>query len=123
MEIPLIPDRQLASNDIPFPIPPQEWHFREAIDYSITANRAVLDYASRNRDYLLYNLYLMASNSVDKGSQDHWTIEPLDIEELKVAGAGQEIEARRARALPSHLYEQVLHDPAKRDPRGAEAAF
>jgi hypothetical protein len=118
MEIPLIPDRQLASNDIPYPIAPQKWHFRQAIDYSITANRAILDYASRNRDYLLYSRYIMGRNSIEKGSRDHWTIEPKDIEELKLAGSGQEIEARRAQALPSHLYEQVLHDPAKRDPRG-----
>ena len=33
---------------IAFPIAPQEWHFRQSIDYSISLNRAVLDYASRN---------------------------------------------------------------------------
>jgi hypothetical protein len=44
--IPFLPDRQLASNDLPSPIQPQEWHFRQSIDYSVTANKAVIDYAS-----------------------------------------------------------------------------
>ena len=40
-----------------FPIPPQQvWHFRQSIDYSITANRAILDYASRDRELLLPHL-------------------------------------------------------------------
>ena len=119
MEIPLISDRQLPSNDLPYPIAPQQWHFRQAIDYSITANRAVLDYASRNRDYLLYNKYVMGRNSIERGSRDNWTIEPKDIEKLKAAAAGQETElGRGGRGLPSRLYEQVLNIPADRDPRG-----
>lgn len=119
MEIPLIPGRQLASNELPFPIPPQPWHFRQAIDYSITANRAVLDYASRNRDKLPYDMYLMGRNSIDRGSRDTWTIQPANIETLNAAATGQEIDLGRGRrGVPSHLYQEVLNDPAKRDPRG-----
>src|SRR3954449_12191735 len=47
MRIPLIARRQLPSSDIPAPVSPQLWHYRQSIDYSISANRAVLDYASR----------------------------------------------------------------------------
>src|SRR5581483_1179856 len=43
MEIPLVLRNQLPRADLPFPIAPQKWHFRQSIEYSITANRAVLD--------------------------------------------------------------------------------
>ncbi len=119
MEIPLIPDRQLAHNDLPYPIAPQEWHFRQSIDYSVTANRAVLDYASRNREQLLYNIHLMGRNSIERGSRDHWTIHPKRIEALEAAAAGREVDAGRGRRGASpELYDRVLHDPAERDPRG-----
>ncbi len=119
MEIPLVPDRQLAHNDLPYPVRPQEWHFRQSIDYSVTANRAVLDYASRNREDLLYNIYLMGRNSIQRGSQDHWTIHPQRIEALRAAGAGREVDAGRGRrGMPPELYDEVLHDPDHRDPRG-----
>ena len=52
MEIPFVPRGQLPSGDLPFPIAPQTWHFRQSIDYSVTANRAVLDFASRYRETL-----------------------------------------------------------------------
>ncbi|MGH7675789.1 MAG: M14 family metallopeptidase, partial [Gemmatimonadales bacterium] len=51
--IPFIPDRQLPRGDLPFPIGPQVWRFRQSVEYSLTANRAVLDYASRYRETLL----------------------------------------------------------------------
>src|SRR5437879_13902798 len=47
IDIPFVPDRALPKGDLPAPIEPQQWHFRQSIDYSITANRAILDYASR----------------------------------------------------------------------------
>ena len=56
MRIPLVARRQLPSNDIPSPIAPQPWHYRQSIEYSISANRAVFDYASRNREVLLANI-------------------------------------------------------------------
>src|ERR1700685_4640008 len=46
-ELPLVPSRQLPSGDEPFPVPPQTWHFRQSIEYSMTANRAILDLASK----------------------------------------------------------------------------
>ncbi|HEX9166113.1 MAG TPA: M14 metallopeptidase family protein, partial [Gemmatimonadales bacterium] len=64
MEIPFIPARQVSTGDLPFPITPQRWHFRQSIEYSITANRAILDLASRYRETWLYNIYLMGKNSI-----------------------------------------------------------
>lgn len=83
MEIAFNPDKQLASNDVPYPIEPKEWHFRQSIDYSISLNKAILDYASRNKETLLYNRYLMGKNSIDRGSRDSWTIHPQIVDEVK----------------------------------------
>ena len=55
-DIPFIADAQVASPDLPLPIAPQTWRFRQSIEYSLTANRAVLDVASRQREALLYNI-------------------------------------------------------------------
>ena len=83
--IPFIPDQQLPRADLPYPIAPQPWHFRQSIEYSLTANRAVLDIASRERENLLYNFYRMGRNSIERGSRDTWTASPSDIERVKKA--------------------------------------
>src|SRR5204862_299270 len=62
-DIPYVPERQVPSADLPYPIAPQKWHFRQSIDYSMTANRALLDLASRDREKLLFNIYRMGKNS------------------------------------------------------------
>src|SRR3982750_3260408 len=46
MRVPLTPQRLIPNRDLPYPIEPQEWHFRQSVEYSITFNRAILDYAS-----------------------------------------------------------------------------
>jgi hypothetical protein len=83
MEIPFLANRQLMTYDNPNPIEPQKWHFRQSIEYSITANRAVLDYASRNREQLLFNIYKMGKNSIERGNRDHWTILPKKVDAAK----------------------------------------
>jgi hypothetical protein len=108
VDIPLVADKQLPQGDEPLPIPPQRWHYRQSIDYDISQNRAVLDYASRYRETLLLNIYRMAKNSIEKGSQDSWTVTPKRIEALRAAVAGKSISP----------YDTVLHDPQFRDPRG-----
>ena len=75
-QIPYVAEAQLASADLPMPIAPQPWRFRQAIDYSVTANRAVIDAASRNRETLLLNSYRMGRNSIERGSRDTWTPSP-----------------------------------------------
>lgn len=120
IEIPFIPDMLLPRNDLPFPITPQKWHFRQSIEYSVTANYAVFDYASKHREELLYNFYQMGRNSIQRGSQDHWTITPKRIamveEAARRAGlSGQQTRGRRA--LPDSLL-ALLRRPELRDPRG-----
>src|SRR5215510_3898582 len=94
-DIQLIPDKALPKSDTPFPIDSQRtWHFRQSIDYSITANRAVLDYASRNKDRLLFNMYRMGRNSIERGSRDSWTMTPR---RLRAAQTSNELRAPAAR--------------------------
>jgi hypothetical protein len=107
--IPFIAEKQLPTADLPFPIEPQRWHFRQSVDYSITANRAVIDFASRFREMLLYNAYLMGRNAIDRGSRDSWTMSPRRVAALRAA-----FEARRL--APNG--ETRLNDPRLRDPRG-----
>jgi hypothetical protein len=137
--IPFIPDQQLPRADLPYPIAPQPWHFRQSIEYSLTANRAVLDIASRERENLLYNIYRMGRNSIERGSRDSWTASPSDIERVK-----KEIEKDRAsspstaaaartgpgsgavgdpvfqfgRGADVKYFDRELRSPEHRDPRG-----
>ena len=76
MRIPFVLPRQLPTSDLTYPIAPQVWHFRQSIEYSITANRAVLDFASRWRETVLFNVYQMGRNSIARGSTDTWTVAP-----------------------------------------------
>src|SRR5450432_1745773 len=87
MSIPLVAEKQLPQGDWPMPIGPQEWHYRQSIDYEITNNRAILDLASRYRETFLYNIYQMGRNSIQKGSQDNWTVTPKRIAALEAAAA------------------------------------
>jgi len=121
MEIPLVAGRQLPTGDLPLPIAPQTWHYRQSIDYEMSNNRAVLDYASRNRETLLHDSYVMGKHSIQNGSQDHWTITPQRIEALKAAAEKTGSSGNTRRGVPtlkSELYQSVLRDPKFRDPRG-----
>ena len=120
MEIPFIPQRLLPKHDLPFPVQPQKWHFRQSIEYTMTGNRAILDLASKYREDFLLNSYKMGKNSIQRGSQDHWTIQPKRITEVEKA-----IEKDKARPTGSGRsrgydmkYYDMLYDPANRDPRG-----
>ncbi|MGM0668118.1 MAG: M14 family metallopeptidase [Gemmatimonadota bacterium] len=111
-EVPFVPHRQLATTDIPLPVEPGPLYFRTVIEYSQTANWAVMDYASRNKDILLYNIWRMGMNSVDKGSEDSWTVRPGDI-----YAAAEELGGMDATGTPED-YRRFLEAPEKRDPRG-----
>lgn len=119
MEIPFIPQRLLAKNDYAYPIAPQEWHFRQSIDYSITANRAILDLASKLKEDFLFNIYTMGKNAIDKGSQDNWTIVPKTISDVEAEIQKNNVTASsgRSSSYPVKYYD-FLHAPEKRDPRG-----
>jgi hypothetical protein len=77
--IPFLPSKQLPDSNLHFPIEPQEWHFRQSVDYSVTANYAVFDIASRNKENFLYNIYQMGKNSIDRGNRDSWTATPRRV--------------------------------------------
>ena len=111
IEIPLVPGRLVANGNGTFPIMPQPWKFRQSIDYSITANRAILDYASRYREPLLYDMYLMGKTAIRKGSQDTWTILPTRVERMKAEAA------RDGKPLDGKYF-ALLRKPEDRDPRG-----
>lgn len=121
IEIPFRPERQLPSNDLPFPIAPQRWHFRQSIEYSLTANRAVLDLASRFREQFLFNIWRMGRNAIERGQRDTWTMTPSRLAKVTEAArsapsgiAGPEPPG----TAPLELFTRVLRDPALRDPRG-----
>jgi len=112
LEIPFVPVRQLATTDLPLPVKPGLLHFRTVIEYSQTANWAVMDYASRNRDLLLFNIWRMGANSIEKGAKDSWTIRPSEI-----YAAAEELGGMNSGGAPED-YERFLNAPENRDPRG-----
>lgn len=120
VEIPFIPQRQLPKSDLPFPVAPQKWHFRQSIEYMITADRAILDLASKYRESFLYNFYRMGKNSIERGNQDSWTIHPSRLTAIERAiekDKPQQTGRGFSRGYPLKYYE-ILRDPAERDPRG-----
>ena len=64
---------------------PQPWHYRQSIEYELTANWAVLDLASRYREQFLFNIYRMGKNSIERGSRDTWTMSPSRIDAVNDA--------------------------------------
>jgi hypothetical protein len=132
MDIPFVPNRQLPSADLVSPIAPQKWHFRNSIDYSVTANYAVLDYASRYRQTLLMNFWRMGRNSVQRGRQDTWTVYPRRVDSVRAVIAaerqGQRSEGNAVMSAgglfggapnpeESARYLAALRRPEWRDPR------
>ena len=124
--IPLVLDRQIPTGDLAMPVAPQEWHFRQSIDYSISLNRAVLDYASRLRENLLYDIYVMGKHSIERGSQDTWTANPrrdaaiaAKLNVSQAAGVAAEVVAAAATtAEQDKALWAAMHAPELRDPRG-----
>ena len=144
VSIPFLPQKLLPDSSQYYPIEPQQtWHFRQSIDYSVTANYAVFDVASRNKDTFLYNIYQMGRNSIERGNRDSWTATPRRIiaaqaalapadggrggrggappadvptgDEAPAAGAGG---GRGGRGGTIQQFKTLLRDPALRDPRG-----
>jgi len=129
IDIPFIPERLLPKQDYPYPIAPQKWHFRQSIEYSITADMAILDVASKHREDFLYRRYLMGKHAIELGGKDSWTIVPGTIADVRAAidkdrgtassptpaPAGRGGFGRGGAALK---YYEGIFDKAKRDPRG-----
>ncbi|MBS1620601.1 MAG: peptidase [Bacteroidetes bacterium] len=124
--IPLVPQRLIPNNATPNPVTPQKWLFRQSIEYSVSLNYAVLNYASRNRDELLYNIYRMGKNSILKGEKDTWSLSPSkinDINHLYQSSQRRNDSSNQTlrpvpSTLPARFYDSVMKDPQLRDPRG-----
>ena len=136
-EHPVHPVEAAAGSNLHFPIAPQAWHFRQSIDYSVTANYAVLDIASRNKENFLYNIYQMGKNSIERGNRDSWTATPRRVIAATAAVSGGGRGGGRARcrraatsrtrrpdaavaaaAARRRTSSSLLRDPTTRDPRG-----
>lgn len=129
--VPLVPERLLPNSATPFPITPQKWLYQQSIDYSVSLNYAVLDHAARNSEHLLYNIYLMGKNSIEKGNRNNWTLSPSLIDSVSSAAkkepAGNNASTSAAseenpfggrRPTPVKYYDLVFKDSTLRDARG-----
>jgi hypothetical protein len=126
-DIPLVPSRLLPNGDSPNPVLPQKWYFKNSIDYSVSLNYAVLNYAQRHHDELLYNIYQMGKNSIDRGSKDTWSFSPKKIDAINAAAqsgrssngpvqAGGGLEGRGGMSIK--YLDTVMKNPVNRDARG-----
>ena len=116
-KIPLVPNRLIPNSGTPNPIEPQQWYFKNSIDYSVSLNYAVLNYASRHKDELLYNIYTMGKNSIEAGSKDNWTLSPKKVELLNETLKADKKE-NKGDTIPVEYYNKVYKNPTLRDPRG-----
>lgn len=120
-DIPLVPQRLIPNGATPNPVTPQSWHFKQSIDYSLSLNFSVLDYAARNYDDLLFNIYHMGKNSIDRGNMDFWTPYPKRIDAINEAiKANRPVVTASVTAPPAKInfYDLVLKDSTLRDARG-----
>ena len=117
MSIPVTPARLIPNSATPFPIQPQKWYFKNSIDYSISLNYAVLNYAARYKDELLLNIYKMGKKSIDAGNKDTWTLSPKKSDALAELMKSEKKDTRQdSIALP--LFDKVYKNKDLRDPRG-----
>ena len=117
--IPFVARASAADGDLPFPIAPQRWHFRQSIDYSLTANRAVLDFASRYRETLLFNVYRM-------GQERHRARQPRHVDDVAAAVAAlRRPPAAQRRPPPARraASRSAAPRPARLHPAGGSAGL
>ena len=115
--IPLVPQRLIPNSGLPNPILPQKWYFKNSIDYSISLNYAVLNYAARYKDELLYNIYTMGRHSIEAGSKDNWTLYPKKADALSEL-LKTEKPTGKIDSFQLSVFNKVYKNPVTRDPRG-----
>lgn len=115
--IPLVPQKLIPNSGLPYPILPQKWFFKNSIDYSISLNYAVLNYAARYKDELLYNIYTMGRHSIEAGSKDTWTLYPKKSDALTDL-LKTEKPVGKIDSFQLSVFNKVYKNPANRDPRG-----
>lgn len=120
-EIPLVPNRLIPNNDTQNPVIPQVWHFQQSIDYSVSLNYAVLNYASRYKDEVLYNMFRMGKNSIERGSKDFWPLSPSKVAVIDTAfqqAKRKEPKIENNREAERKLLGSLFENKSLRDPRG-----
>lgn len=120
-EIPLVTSRLLPNSNTHNPVLPQTWHFNQSIAYSNSLNYAVLNYASKYRKELLFNIYRMGKNSVEKGGKDHWSLSPTKIAVIDSAfnrAKRADEKLAKSRFAPKHFLDSLLQNENYKDPRG-----
>jgi Zinc carboxypeptidase. len=125
-QLELVPRQQLPTNDNLTPIAPRIFRFQDGIDYSVALNRGMLGYAASNREHLLYSIYRMGKDNIERGSQDHWSVDPRRIAELEAAAKQSSYKQDIPRwgmgfaadATDPSLYDKIVKAPEKRDARG-----
>lgn len=126
--IPLVPSRLVPNGATPNPVVPQQWHFRQSIDYSVSLNYAVLNYAVNQKHDLLYAIYKMGKNSIERGSRDNWSLTPRYIDSISNSykkdqkTAARPTESERVLSerdsVPTKYFNVVYRDSSLRDARG-----
>ena len=119
-DIPLVPSRLLPNSNTHYPVLPQTWHFKQSIDYSTSLNYAVLNYAAKYKPELLYNIYRMGKNSIEKGNKDTYSLSPSKIAVIDSAIAKLNKEDKNVhsqRRNPIQALDSLFSNPAYRDPR------
>ena len=99
----------------------------------MTANKAILDYASRSRSRLLHDIYVMGKQEIDEGNKDSWQITPKIVTAAKPVnvraadqpggppqgggGGGGGGRGGRGAGGPAE-FAKLFHNPEKRAARG-----
>ena len=117
MNIPLVPQRLIPNSGLPYPIAPQKWYFKNSIDYSISLNYAVLNYAARYKDEVLLNIYTMGKAAIEAGNRDNWTLSPNKVELLNEQLKSDKRDTK-IDSIALLSYAKVYKAPNLRDPRG-----
>jgi hypothetical protein len=117
MTIPLVPQRLIPNSGLPYPIEPQKWYFKNSIDYSISLNYAVLNYAARYKDEVLMNMYKMGKAAIESGNKDNWTLSPNKVEMLNEQLKAEKRDIK-VDSIAYQNFAKVYKAPNLRDPRG-----
>jgi hypothetical protein len=117
MTIPLVPQRLIPNSGLPYPIEPQKWYFKNSIDYSISLNYAVLNYAARYKDEVLLNMYKMGKTGIESGNKDIWTLSPNKVEMLNEQLKAEKRDIK-VDSIAYQNFAKIYKAPNLRDPRG-----
>ncbi len=91
--------------DCIFPVQWGPWHFRQSIDNAMTANRAILDLASRYREDLLFNFWRTGRIAIERGGQRDQDDRLVRPARTTAAGPG----GRPASPLERHVHPHRDH--------------